>query len=1120
MRLSPRLIFFEVLAFLVFAAIAGAGFLAWRLSQGPIDLEFFRPQVERSLTEARGGQPVKIRKLVLEWVKDANRVEAAAHDVTALGGDGQVVFEASRAVVTMDAAALLSGKLKTKRVRLERGTASVVRSEDGVWSTADMVLFREPTQSANLMELLGKLRWSTMVEPLRSLIAAGSFEGVDIVDFQINVEDRKLGTRWGASPVSGRWVATAEGVSMTLDAQLSGKSDPNRIALRLAADGEVSQVTGELLLDGVDPVGIARMAGFTDEAFEASAPANALFSVEASEAQGLKSARLSLSNVKGKGRVAGVDVDVADLDLTTVYDPANRGLKVDTLRIESDKVAGSFSGSLDLATALSADPANRLPFTLSGREVMLNLTPVFEKPWSFTSVSLKGGFEPAASRFHFDGIDAATGGLTANGKGEVWLDRSGEHPRVGVKLEATGEGKVTPEQVLEFWPVDLGTGGRTWVRENMLAGEGTRAVFKVDWPPGANDGGFLPDDRLSLDFDVSNASISFLKDFPPVTQVKGVGHLKGNSLNIDIMSGKLDTWTVDGGRVSLPRFHPKGDNMEVQVTGEGDLRDLMRVLDASDLQIGSKYGLKIDQMQGTGSLEVLVRRPMQDVVPDEALVYEVHGGFRDVTVPDLAAGFGLKDSYVTVNLDPAHLVLSGAGQFGPSAVSFNWRETLGETEGSELTATAKVTPDLINAFGFAARNFMRGEAEVDLRASGSGRDFSSVSANVDFTLAALDIPELGWSKKADTPARGAIRFGRDSGRSVMTGDIRADGLELIGEAEMGEDGSLVSAGIERIFSRDNIDLHGTVLRRTDGGYRVALEGALFDARPWTDQILGLSSEAGDAAGAATANGPVNEIKLKSDLVRLRDDAELMAVDVDMDVGPEGPIEGHVRGLISADRKLNVTVTPEDGVRHISVQADDAGFGARVLLKTDYLSGGRLSLDGVFREHGADVDLVLTDVRLKNAPLVAQLLSLASLRGLTDVLNGDGVMFSRIETPLQLGGDRIGIEGLRASGPAMGMTARGWIAPQKGELSIDGVLVPSFGINSALGGIPVIGDLFVSRQGEGIFAPTYSVRGTFSRARVSVNPIAAMTPGVLRRIFENPEEPVAQAEPDPASPPPQ
>jgi hypothetical protein len=99
---------------------------------------------------------------------------------------------------------------------------------------------------------------------------------------------------------------------------------------------------------------------------------------------------------------------------------------------------------------------------------------------------------------------------------------------------------------------------------------------------------------------------------------------------------------------------------------------------------------------------------------------------------------------------------------------------------------------------------------------------------------------------------------------------------------------------------------------------------------------------------------------------------------------------------------------------------------------------------------------------------------------------------------------------------MGITARGWIAPNSKELSLDGVLVPSFGVNSLLGGLPVIGQIFVSREGEGVFAPTYSVRGTFAKAQVSINPVAAVAPGVLRRIFENsaePPPPVAEAKPE-------
>ena len=81
--------------------------------------------------------------------------------------------------------------------------------------------------------------------------------------------------------------------------------------------------------------------------------------------------------------------------------------------------------------------------------------------------------------------------------------------------------------------------------------------------------------------------------------------------------------------------------------------------------------------------------------------------------------------------------------------------------------------------------------------------------------------------------------------------------------------------------------------------------------------------------------------------------------------------------------------------------------------------------------GADGDALVTmsNVRLKDAPLVAQLFSLASLQGLADVLSGDGVMFTEVHAPVKFVDGRIDLPGMRATGPAMGLTARGWIAPE-------------------------------------------------------------------------------------------
>ncbi|MEM9899635.1 MAG: AsmA-like C-terminal region-containing protein, partial [Pseudomonadota bacterium] len=198
---------------------------------------------------------------------------------------------------------------------------------------------------------------------------------------------------------------------------------------------------------------------------------------------------------------------------------------------------------------------------------------------------------------------------------------------------------------------------------------------------------------------------------------------------------------------------------------------------------------------------------------------------------------------------------------------------------------------------------------------------------------------------------------------------------------------------------------------------------------------------------------------------------------------------------------------EGDVPEVRLETENAGFLAEAFFGFDFIEGGDLKLSGRLSENGEPSRILaeIRDARLVNAPFVTQILSLASLRGLSDTLSGDGVLFSNITVPISIGGGRYVIEGGRASGPALGLTMNGWIATDQQGIELDGVLVPSFGVNSALGGVPIIGDLFVGRKGEGIFSITYSVSGTLDRAQVAVNPLSAVTPGILRRIFENPSD---------------
>ncbi|MEZ6030283.1 MAG: DUF3971 domain-containing protein [Hyphomonadaceae bacterium] len=1110
MKVSAKILVLEILAFVTFLILAGVGFLAWRLSQGPIDLEFIRPQVEQSLAEARGGRPVKIEKLGLEWVRDRGRVEAIARGFTALDADQKVAFRADRAMIAIDAGSLFAFQVKTQQLRLEDGQATVVRSKDGVWTLADIEIAKEPEASDKPFDPVRDINWATLATPIRALISAGSFEQVELANFHLDVIDQKAGTTWGADPVDGKWKATREGVSLELDVRLTGarEGEPNKVRIALASDGEVARASGKLTFDGVDPMSVARMFGYTGDAFTSARSASATFAVTATERSGLLNTQLSLAGVAGVVKLGDEDIQVRDLSFSGSYDPATKFVTLESLNIDSDRVTGAFTGALDARAMMAGDLTLPTDFAVSSEAFTLSLPGVFEEPVKLHSLAVNGQLSPDRMHILFTNVKAGTGGMTATGSGEVWFEGEGEQFAVGVKAKASSEGTFTPQDVVAFWPAKSDAYARSWVKANIPSAVVSKAVLDMDWPPGAMAKGFLPDEHLSLTFEVEKATVKFLPDFPAATDVSGKGHLRGNSITLDVTGGVLQTWEIEEAKIVLPQFAPMGAMADITVLGRGPLMDLLRIVDDSKLDISSRYDLQIGQIAGQGGISVKVGYPMIPTLSEKDIVYSIKGGFSGVRVPDIAGDFGLGDGNVSFELTENGITMNGQGRFGPAPVSFEWREHVGGDDGqAELVARARATPDLLNAFGLAARNFMQGEADLELRASGpGGRNFDTVTATVDLEHAQVEFAEFGWRKPFEAAAKGTFRYGKDSTGAILAGDIRADGLELIAEAQLDPAGMVTGVDIERLFSRGTVDVRGRVTRREDGGYRANLNGPFFDASPWMDAMLDMSGDTVTAVGGPGDPGPVHELQLNADKLRVRSDADLSNVRIALSVDGEGPRSGSISGQISRDKYVNVAISTNEGKRNISLRSDDAGFAARVLLKADYLVGGKLTVDGSFVGPDGDATIRMTDVRLKDAPLLAQIFSLASLQGLADVLSGEGVLFTEVYAPVTIVDGRIDAPGMRASGPAMGITARGWIAPEAGELSLDGVLVPSFGVNSLLGGLPIIGDLFVSRQGEGMFAPTYSVRGTFARARVSINPVAAFTPGVLRRIFENPTEP--------------
>lgn len=143
---------------------------------------------------------------------------------------------------------------------------------------------------------------------------------------------------------------------------------------------------------------------------------------------------------------------------------------------------------------------------------------------------------------------------------------------------------------------------------------------------------------------------------------------------------------------------------------------------------------------------------------------------------------------------------------------------------------------------------------------------------------------------------------------------------------------------------------------------------------------------------------------------------------------------------------------------------------------------------------------IEDFRIRNAPALGRLLQAMTLYGLVEVARGPGLGFTRMEVPFRLTDAALSIDDARAFSSSLGLTAKGRIDLDTQMIEMEGTIVPAYFFNSLLGNIPLVGRLFSPEKGGGVFAASYTVRGAVDDPQVSVNPLAALTPGFLRGLF--------------------
>ena len=163
--------------------------------------------------------------------------------------------------------------------------------------------------------------------------------------------------------------------------------------------------------------------------------------------------------------------------------------------------------------------------------------------------------------------------------------------------------------------------------------------------------------------------------------------------------------------------------------------------------------------------------------------------------------------------------------------------------------------------------------------------------------------------------------------------------------------------------------------------------------------------------------------------------------------------------------------------------------------------GKLKLNSIKIDNISRSNLKITNFKVKEVPVLAKILTLASLQGIADLLTGEGIRFDEFEMDFKTKNNLTEIDELYAIGPAISIMMEGYI--EKDRLtSLKGTLVPATTINKTISKIPLLGNILVgSKTGEGVFGVSFKIKGPPSDLKSSVNPIKTLTPRFITRTLE-------------------
>ena len=1023
----------------------GLAALAWRLEQGPLPVPWLARQVEQVVNAGGRATRLEIGDAAMSWAgwREGHRspLEFTLRQVRVLGPDGVARAELPAAAVSLSLSWLLRGTVAPRALDLRGLTVRATRGADGAFVMDFGGLGAGPA-AAHAGDGPGG---AAALEALTELMLPPSEDAplaalrrLRVLDARLDVADAGLDRAWSAE-IAALTLTRREGGGLDLDGQGGLALAAERVPLRIEGylDGRTRRGQVTLALPDVHPAAIARAA-------PALAPLSAL------------DAQLSLA----------LDVRIEELRIPS--------MALARLRVGPGVVDLGPRGRIALA-ALEADA------TLDEGTLRLERAVIRPAPPRAAVAGAPPLILAVAEARQQDGV--------WRGEARVELD------------------EVAFPDLPHYWPVGVAPNARAWIAQNITAGTARNGGWRVgaEFDPVA---GTFRVTGLEGSAEATDATVHWLRPIPPAEGAAARATFALGEIVVDVAEGRQSGTgiAVREGRIRFG-LDTNPETIEMGFTVGGPLPDVWALLRHPRLHLFDRRPPPIAGLFGTlQEARLQIAFPLLREIPFEIVRISASGRGTEVRIPRAVLGRDLERGNFDFTVDPEGLRSTGTATLAGIPLRIQQEADFRPGQPGQVVArevvSGRAEARQVAGLILDPRPFVDGPIGFELRSETRRNGQGRIALRTDFSQSRLAVEALTWAKPPGATAGGEATVLLQNGQLAGIEGIRVDGagVMLRGRAGQVRNGTPQRIEIQQAqLGQNRFAAQLSPPQGQGGNWSIALQGPVLDLAPV------LAAPAAPAGAAAEAGREGVALDIRFDRMLLGEARALTGVSGSARVDGAGVVQAaELRGRVADGGTLDLRIAPEGQRRRVRIESDDGGAVLRAFGVLRTVEGGRLRVDAAYPHSRPGAPLTgtaeLEEFHLRDAPAFGKLLQAMSVYGMFEAMSAQGLSFASLTAPFTLSREALVLNDARAFSVSLGVTAKGRIDRLRETIDMEGTIVPSYVFNSLLGRLPVFGRLFSPERGGGLFAATYRMRGPLADPSVTVNPLAALTPGFLRGIF--------------------